>query len=181
MGKPKGKRFVPYDRETAEALLKKIQAKGGPKIDVVLELLSATQTPCDASAPCKDNKKSNPNCLCALAPLPGSYRKQGLWAKNAKPLAVLGDDPATLARTVRPGSPNASGGDSGARGNSDCSCWHQKEANKGSMQTCPSTHGCDVGKSNSVLIHQTQCTKLLKVACSEFWVGKFSNLYPLDN
>lgn len=101
MGKPKAKKAVDIDPETAEALMKQIEAHSCLDIDSLLEVLSANQAPCDASVPCKDNKKSNPNCLCALAPLLGSFRKRGLWAKEATPLSSLGDDPWTLARTVR--------------------------------------------------------------------------------
>lgn len=101
MGKPKGTKAVAIGPERAEELSKQIKKHGCLDIDSLLEVLSANQAPCDASAPCKDNKKSNPNCLCALAPLVGSYRKKGLWAKDAASLSSLGDDPAKLARMVR--------------------------------------------------------------------------------
>lgn len=101
MGKPKGKKAVAIGSERAEALKNQIEVHGCLDTDSLLEVLNANQAPCDASAPCKDNKKSNPNCLCALAPLVGSNRKKGLWAKDATPLSSLGDDPGKLARMVR--------------------------------------------------------------------------------
>lgn len=46
------------------------------------------------------NKAGNPNCLCNLIPAPGSFRRQGLWAKETDVVGTLGPDPAARARKV---------------------------------------------------------------------------------
>lgn len=48
-------------------------------------------------AACK-GRKDNPNCLCGLAPAPGSFRRKGLWQKDPEVVAKLGIDPADSRR-----------------------------------------------------------------------------------
>ncbi len=45
-------------------------------------------------------RNSNPNCLCHLLPAPGSFRRQGLWAKEANVVGTLGPEPGTTKRAV---------------------------------------------------------------------------------
>lgn len=101
MGRPKKSKFTADEVDSADALIKDIKAGRSLDTKTLVELLSAYQDRCDVNAPCKENHNSNPNCLCALIPLPKSSRRIGLWAEEAALPTRLGDDPAKLARTVR--------------------------------------------------------------------------------
>ncbi|KAL4440027.1 hypothetical protein ABPG75_003028 [Micractinium tetrahymenae] len=74
---------------------------GGLTDAQVLRVLKA-DNPCEGlySKACK-SKAGNPNCLCNLIPAPGSFRRQGLWAKEADVVGTLGPDPAARARKDR--------------------------------------------------------------------------------
>ncbi|CAI7787371.1 unnamed protein product [Closterium sp. NIES-53] len=46
---------------------------------------------CPVCHGCRVNSKDNPNCFCCLAPLPGNFRKRGLW-RNISNLSRDTDD-----------------------------------------------------------------------------------------
>ena len=45
-------------------------------------------------------KKDSPNCLCGLLPIPGSFRRKGLWQKDVDAFLSLGTDPSLQQRKV---------------------------------------------------------------------------------
>ncbi|KAK9809511.1 hypothetical protein WJX73_006526 [Symbiochloris irregularis] len=64
-----------------------------------LAILGVPEPPCPDpyDKACK-NRKDNPNCFCGLIPAEGSYRRKGLWQKDAEALLVLGEDPSKSKR-----------------------------------------------------------------------------------
>lgn len=47
----------------------------------VLQLVGADKPCCEIFDKSCKGKKDNPNCLAGIVPLPGSFRKKGLWQK----------------------------------------------------------------------------------------------------
>lgn len=95
---PRGKQS-PLELQAALRLLRRLEA-GHTVSDS--ELLHALGTP---EPPCPDPydkgcrfRKDNPNCFCGFVPAPGSFRRKGLWQKEAT--LALGDDPAKGKREV---------------------------------------------------------------------------------
>ncbi len=86
------------DAARASQLCDDIEREGRLPSDEVLSLLRLDGPTC--SPPCKANRKDHPGCFCCLAPAVGSFRKKGLWQKDAGLLGSLGQDPALLERKV---------------------------------------------------------------------------------
>lgn len=99
----RGVRQMELGPQAAQELLQRIQRDGKLPEDELLQLLHGNEPACDLSglAPCKSNKKDNPNCMCCLVPNVGSHRKKGLWTKEPAALSTLGRDPNEQRREVR--------------------------------------------------------------------------------
>ena len=82
--------------EQAASLKQALNNGGNLSHPQLLTILHADQA-CDSS--CK-GKKDNPNCLCGLVPAPGSFRRKGLWQKEAQGLQQIGADPAEVRKQV---------------------------------------------------------------------------------
>jgi ubiquitin carboxyl-terminal hydrolase 48 len=63
-------------------------------------LLCAAQPNCSADKPCRQNRRDNPRCLCAMVPAEGGWKQKGLWQRESAALGGLGVDPRDNARQV---------------------------------------------------------------------------------
>lgn len=87
------------DPAYAAQLCRVLDDNGTLPAEMVMKLVKADVPPCVPGS-CKLNRRDNPSCFCCLAPAPGSFRKKGLWQKEAGLLGSLGTDPTGRARQV---------------------------------------------------------------------------------
>lgn len=101
MSKKKGKGAKDWlDPQAAAEYAATIDATEGLPRDDLLSLLRADQPPCDVKNRCSGSKKDTPQCFCKLIPIPGRFKKKGLWQKEASALSSLGSDPSGSKREV---------------------------------------------------------------------------------
>ena len=81
--------------------LKRSVEEGQLSNERLLELLTADQKACDLYDRACKGKRENPNCLCGLIPLPGGYRRKGLWQKDPEVFANIGANPSDEKRQVK--------------------------------------------------------------------------------
>jgi len=81
-------------------LLSLLEAGGELSLPQALHLVQADGPPCPENVVCKPIRKDNPHCFCGLVPLPGHFKRKGLWLKEPSAVAQLGDDPALATRSV---------------------------------------------------------------------------------
>lgn len=95
----KGKAASEYDREEALNLKNNIES-GQLSHTEMLRLIGAQQEPCELYNKSCKGRKDSPNCLCGLIPVPGGYRRKGLWQKEPEAIAGLGMNPLDSRREV---------------------------------------------------------------------------------
>lgn len=99
--KAKGRQGEGLDANEARLALQLLDRNEQLPRETLLKVFKLGQAPCPPTCGAKGNKgsKDNPECFHGLMPAEGSFRKKGLWQKEAV-LGQLGHDPADDKRQV---------------------------------------------------------------------------------